>query len=226
MMPDWPELMVSCAASAWGMADGGNQWSGWVSLLSFFRHVAQLPLDYTKWNHYEQAATLGGPRYIHKEFCIVSERPEVLTVDAQNRPHNETGPFCRWRDGSALYAWHGTRVPAWVIEHPGRITADHITREANAEVRRVMLERMGADRYIAAIGAQPVDQSDYGRLYRVEIPDDEPVVMVRLENSTPEPDGTSKEYWLRVPPTITRAREAVAWTFGMDESEYAPAAQS
>jgi hypothetical protein len=50
--------------------------------------------------------------------------------------------------------------------------------------------------------------------------------MVRVKNSTPEPDGTYKEYFLRVPPTIKTAREAVAWTFEMDENEYKPKFES
>ena len=46
--------------------------------------------------------------------------------------------------------------------------------------------------------------------------------MVRVKNSTPEPDGTFKTYRLRVPPWITTTRQAIAWTFGMLEGGYAP----
>ena len=46
---------------------------------------------------------------MHEQFCIVSERPIVLTVDLESRPHNDTGPFCLWRDGTALYAGAGRR---------------------------------------------------------------------------------------------------------------------
>ena len=50
--------------------------------------------------------------------------------------------------------------------------------------------------------------------------------MVEVLNSTPEPDGTRRTYFLRVPPTMRTAREAVAWTFGLDGGEYRPAAES
>ena len=40
--------------------------------------------------------------------------------------------------------------------------------------------------------------------------------------STPEPDGSYKWYCLRVPPEVTTAREAIAWTFGVPEQEYEP----
>ena len=51
---------------------------------------------------------------------------------------------------------------------------------------------------------------------------EEPVVMVEVLNSTPEPDGTQKTYFLRVPPKLRTAREAVAWTFGLSGSQYRP----
>ena len=50
--------------------------------------------------------------------------------------------------------------------------------------------------------------------------------MVEVQNSTPEPDGSIKTYFLRVPPATRTAREAVAWTFGLGAVEYRPAAES
>ncbi|MCV0384784.1 MAG: hypothetical protein K5799_15285 [Erythrobacter sp.] len=52
--------------------------------------------------------------------------------------------------------------------------------------------------------------------------DDEDIVMVEVQNATPEPDGSRKTYFLRVPPTMSTARQAVAWTFGKEAREYAP----
>ena len=227
ILPGHRRAMLECAYRAWRMLNGGNQWSGWVAYLSFFRYVAKLPLDYDKWEHYEKAAEHSGPRFMHAKFCIVSDRPEILLVDEQSRPHCTTGPFCRWRDGSSLYAVHGVRVPWTVVEHRDRITVGQIDREQNVEIRRVMLELYGEARYLQDSGAQPIHTDKYGVLYRKEVPGDEPIVMVRVENSTPEADGkTKKIYWLRVPPTIETAREAVAWTFGVESKDYRPIMES
>ena len=57
---------------------------------------------------------------------------------------------------------------------------------------------------------------------RSDIPDDEPIVMIEVVNRTREPDGSFKRYWVRVPPEMGTAREAVAWTFNMPASQYAP----
>ena len=98
--------------------------------------------------------------------------------------------------------------------------------ERNIEVRRVMMERYGQSRFIIDSGAVKVDSDDYGVLYRKDIPDDEPLVMVKVVNSTPELDGSFKDYFLRVPPTILTPREAVAWTFGKNANEYQPRFQT
>jgi hypothetical protein len=50
--------------------------------------------------------------------------------------------------------------------------------------------------------------------------------MVEVVNATPEPDGTRRVYWLRVPPGTRTAREGVAWTFGLSEDRYRPLRES
>ena len=50
--------------------------------------------------------------------------------------------------------------------------------------------------------------------------------MVEVLNATPEPDGSRKTYYLRVPPGTRTARAAVAWTFGLAADAYAPARET
>ncbi len=102
------------------------------------------------------------------------------------------------------------------------LTPQRIREEENAELRRVMLEHYGYDRYLAESGAEPVQRDETGVLWRIELDGDEPMAMVEVVNSTPEPDGTHRTYWLRVPPRMRTAREGVAWTFGLEEGEYMP----
>ena len=153
---------LQCAAQSSSMRTGGNQWSGWAAFISFFRHIVKLPIDYSKWQHWEAAAIHGGPRYMHKKFCIVSDRPKTLTVDDQNRPHAENGPFCEWRDGTKLWAWHGVRVPGRLIEQPETITVKEIQDEGNEEVRRVMVDLYGPGRYLRDSGARLIDADHEG----------------------------------------------------------------
>ena len=216
------------------MWNGGNQWGQWASFLSFFRHVVKLPIDYSKWAHYETLAEVSSYRIMHAEFCIISDRPEVLTVDAQNRPHNSVGPFCRWRDGSALYAIHGVRVPAWIVEHPERLTVEAIEAEGNAEVRRVMIERYGVTRYVrdAKFDALDADTDPLGQPRRLLRRGD--LTVVELTNSTVDADGARRVYHVPCHPELRpmlaggelgaaqklTALNAVASTYGLTGSEY------
>ena len=200
----YAQFLLSCLNGWSNMWAGGNQWSGHTAYLSFFRHVAKLGLPiYEKFDHWEKVTLHGGPRMMHEDFCIVSDRPEYIKQDSANRPHCETGPFCRWRDGWSLYYWHGVQVNALIIEHPEQITIPMIEKEENAEVRRIMIERYGVPKYITDSGIKPVHSDDFGTLYvKPESGDMPALAVVKVINSTPEPDGSFKDYWLRVNPEL------------------------
>jgi hypothetical protein len=81
----------------------------------------------------------------------------------------------------------------------------------------------GAAAFIRDAGGRRLDHDErFGTLWRRNFVGDEPIVMIEVVNRTPEPDGSFKRYWLRVPPTVRTAREAVAWTFNMPAEQYAP----
>lgn len=158
-------------------------------------------------------------------YWIAKPTVHVEPMDGRRRLHCEDGPALE-SDVENLYFWHGVLVPAFVVVRPDWITVEHVEKEQNAEVRRVMVERMGYERYILESGAKLIHTDETGALYRKEFTDDEPLTVVHVVNSTAEPDGTFKKYMLRVPPDVQTAREAVAWTFGMSVESYRPAVES
>jgi len=124
-------------------------------------------------------------------------------------------------------------VPAFAVVKPEWITVKHIADEENAEVRRVLIERYGLTRYLLDSGAQKIAEDEFGEVYRTELPGDEPLVMVKVINSTPEPDGSRRPYFLRVHPEMrvlgkdglgdpqaVTPLNAVASTFGMTGEQY------
>lgn len=161
-----------------------------------------------------------------EKVAVVCERPVALHRDEAGRLDHGDGPALEFPDGFALCAWRGMPVERAFLEDLRTLTPERIRAEENAELRRVMLEYYGYDRYLADSGAQPVHRDETGVLWRIELDDDEPVVMVEVVNSTPEPDGTHRTYWLRVPPTTRTAREGVAWTFGLEAGVYEPLRQT
>ena len=144
---------------------------------------------------------------------------EVARAGGRRRLHS-ADTAALGSDIEPLYFWHGVMVPALVVLRPDGITTEHIQQEENTEVRRVMIERFGAERYVRESGAQRVQADDYGELYRVPRPDDSDLVMVRCWNSTPEPDGVHREFWLRVHPDSQTAHEGLARMHGLATKHY------
>ncbi len=158
----------------------------------------------------------------YERVVVMTERPRAIHRDNLGRLHHGDGPALSYSDGWSLYAWRGMPIPPRVAARLPHLTVEEIRDEENAEVRRVMLEHFGFDRYLKDSGAKELHRDDCGILWRVNMPNDEPLVMVEVINSTPEPDGTSRTYFLRVPPDTRTARGGVAWTFGLTEEEYHP----
>lgn len=173
-----------------------------------------------------EVARSAGWWWPYENAVVLCERPTRLLRDEAGRLHSGDGPACEFPDGFALHAWSGMPMPAELFAQLPALTPERIRAEENAEVRRVMLEFFGYERYLAESGARPEHRDETGILWRVELADDEDVVMVEVVNSTAEPDGTFRTYWLRVPPATRTARAGVAWTFGLDEAGYQPMRQT
>jgi hypothetical protein len=109
-----------------------------------------------------------------------------------------------------------------VIRAPERLTREDWSDARNIEVRRVIQERMGA-RFIAELGGAVLDEGLRGILYEVDLRGDPERVAryVQVRDAS-----TQREYYLRVPPQIRTADEAVAWTFGLAAGEYRPMQES
>jgi len=159
-------------------------------------------------------------------ICLICDVPKSIAFDDQRRLHNTTGPALVYPDETELYFWHATPIPAWIVNQPELITVEKIYGEKNIEIRRIMIEQYGESKYLLETGATVVSEDECGILYRKDLDFDDPIVMVKVLNSTLEPDGERRTYFLRVPPEVRSAREAVAWTFGLGADEYRPVFES
>ncbi len=122
--------------------------------------------------------------------------------------------------------WNGVAISRRVAFHPETLSTAEILAERNAEVRRVMIERYGYDRFLENAQAQELDRDrDRGgerRLLRIEMPDDEPLVCVAVRCPS-----TQHQFVLRVPPNMTSCHQAIAWTAGFDDPKlYKPSVET
>ena len=215
-----PVRWVVDAGAGWSAARSAAESAAWSAAESATcQHCAGIWLPFV--DAFEAGLWLF---WILDKEVIAVPRP-VLCLEG-DRLHCADGPAVWWPHGQRFFFWRGVQVHADVILHPEQLTVKRIQEERNAEVRRVCLERYGWGRYLLDSGAQVVHADEFGTLYSTDLPDDEPLVMVSVVNSTAEPDGSFKPYLLRVPPTMTTAREAVAWTFGVTATQYAPSLET
>lgn len=100
--------------------------------------------------------------YIHmSDTVFIRDNPAEIHVDAQGNMHNESGPAVLWRDGTAEWRIGGHEVTEKIVMHPESITVEEIKSESNAEVRRIMIDRFGLERYVEACGATVLDEDTY-----------------------------------------------------------------
>lgn len=210
--------------SGWGW-----WWHTEVSLLAL-NYVGAMQLkkpDVLEWSGPVFDAFLAGAWVVYwtEDTIFWTAKPTVhmeKTADGR-RFHNESYAALE-SDIENLYFWHGVLVPAFVVTKPEWITADMALKEENAEVRRVMIERMGMERFISESGAELIHRHERGELFSIDLPGDPERVLRSVRVKDP---STGREYFLRVPPTIKRADDAVAWTFGFDLAKnYRPVAES
>ncbi len=164
--------------------------------------------------------------------AVLCGPPEYIHRDAEGRLHDAEGPAIRWRDGYTLHAWHGVRVPGKIIEAPEQLTRGDLLKETNAEVRRVMMERLGSDRFAEMLDLVEIHREEYGHpemrqtviLLRTKDPD--PVAGEHIQFVRVVCPSTGRVYHLCVPPTIEDALSGVAWTFSKARDDYAPAIEA
>ena len=183
----------------------------------------------------------------YEGFCFVSERPIRCAIDEQRRLHHESLAAMEFKDGWKVYSYHGVTLPPNVIESPETITIKQIRDEQNAEVRRVMIERLGWDRFcseakmrvvhtdtlVSHFPSLPVSETVHADMRAITKYRKGKEVAELLESDEFKDFGdlplkfvrvidpsTGDSYILRVWPQNKRAYEAVAMTFGMTESQY------
>ncbi|WNV87261.1 DUF6745 domain-containing protein [Umezawaea sp. Da 62-37] len=165
--------------------------------------------------------------------CVIAERPTTVHTEpvagsehGETRLHSARGPAVVFPDGWAIHSWHGTTVPAWVVDTP---TVDLIGAEPNVEVRRCAIENLGWARFIAEAGLTLVGRAQDpgnpgGELSLYDLPYEQWGRTSRLllaVNGSLERDGTRRRYGLRVPPWFDDPIDAAAWTYGLVGSQYA-----
>lgn len=182
--------------------------------------------------------------YMSKEFPFTSGEV-IRKVNELGRLHSDTEPAWRsatritwYKDGkkhgidadiygSLFYYYEGIRIPVkfyQAMSNPDLLSVNDVLSHPNAECRYVGIKIIGHDRIRESENCKLVDSClrTGMELFSIDGIFSEAVFFLKVINSTAELDGSFKNYYLCVPPTMMSCREAVAWTFRMSADEYAP----
>ena len=153
----------------------------------------------------------------YDDICFISERHDALHLDEAGLLHCGTGPALSYRDGFCVYEWHGISYPSeWAYNKPSAATA---LSWNNLEKRRVVWAMIGWPSILEQLNAVTISKDknpEIGELMQAEIPG------VGLEKFLRVTCGTGRKFVLPVPPEMTTARQANAWTWGMESDQYKP----
>jgi len=207
--------------------------SPWTALADLFYRTDLLPSikeDFPRWREFMLSGIWDCT--LMDRAAIVCTRPKEVHMDPQSRLHNLEGPALRWADDVKHFYIAGVSMPAGYFLNPEKeLTVKAILDQSNVEVRKGMIQLFGLERFLAATNAVKLDedtdeQGMLRRLFRFEAgTDSDGETTVQLHWCVVEVECPSKhdKHYLWVHPDMTRCSQAVAWTFGIEVPDYAPA---
>ena len=148
----------------------------------------------------------------------------LVRIDKHNRFHSLAEPAIRWKNGEEFYCIAGVEIEKekWNKIQQKTLSKEDILHEPNAEVRRIMMEQLGNQRFVEICHPTTIHEDEYGKLLKIELKSDEPWIGIRVQDAS-----VDKKYILRVPPAMKTCHEAIAWTFGFNDSKnYIPIEQA
>jgi hypothetical protein len=122
--------------------------------------------------------------------------------------------------------WRGVQVSDRIAFAPNLITGQEILKTENIEIRRVLIERFGYERFLEQVGGVIRDRdTDAGgdrQLICIAFDDDEPLMLLKVICPS-----TQHLHVLRVPPSMRSCHQAAAWVAGFDNpGQYNPAIEA
>jgi len=134
-----------------GQAVYGSHEAPWLAFYEFFMRHFDLA---KKANGLMAVAKACGWVWPFAGCAIITDRPAIISMDDQNRLHRADGPAIEYRDGFAVHAWHGVRIPSEWIDTPEALDAKSAVTWPNVEQRRAAIEILGWNRVLDALEAK------------------------------------------------------------------------
>lgn len=186
--------------------------------------------------------------YMEKEFPftksgIVELRNEIGNLHSDTEPAWRSPTRIMWykdgrkhgidadKHGTITYYYENIRIPPkfhQAVSNPDLLTVEEVLSHENTECRYVGIKIIGHEKIRSNKNCKLIDACDKTgmELFSITGIFTEPILYLKVINSTMEADGSYKNYYLCVPPTMKTCKESVAWTFRMEEKDYQPSQET
>lgn len=142
-----------------------NWWYGqhnasWIGYYTYCKDVFKIELGNEKL-FYVLSDIVKNSHWIlpYDTFCFMSERPLEIHINTQNQLHRDGGAAIRYKDGFSIWVLNNVRVTREIAETPfNKLDAHLLVKEGNAEVRREISKKIGAERICKDLNAKELER--------------------------------------------------------------------
>lgn len=193
-----------------------EEWAAYGSAFDFVVSVLEYFHTEETWNIFKSLVKDCGLIFPFQEVAIICDRPTKISFNNQSQLHAEDTPAIQFSDGYSVYAYNGVIVPE-NYGAPSEWKASWLLSEANAEIRRALIQRIGYECICHELEAIELDSwREYTLLKINQRIDVEPVHLLKMICPS-----TENIHILRVPPSIVSARDAICWiNWGTDPEDF------
>jgi hypothetical protein len=192
----------------------GQHDAHWLAFYDFFKEVCALSEQTEQIDVLLEIAQSSGWYLPHEHICWISERHHRVCLNSRGQIHSHDGMAVQYPDGWGVWAWNGVRVNEQIILHPDSLTTEQIAKEQNAQVRQVMVERLGVERVCQMFNAKSLDSHGQYQLLALDLGDGRVRPYLKMRNP-------SIGVWHveGVHPNCRTVQEALNWRNGLTDDQ-------
>ena len=164
----WDQIRAQVWEQVWRAGYGSHD-ANWLGFFEFFKQELNFEIC-DKLTPLMKLAEHCGWWWPFKGAVILTEKPNSIHRDQENRLHSMTEAALSYPDGWRVYAIHGVRVPEKYILTPAdKINPEEVMKESNAEIRMAVIRKCGFAHFKNNLKHKVISASNGNELIEFEL---------------------------------------------------------
>lgn len=222
----WDSVWASLEAFA-GDSGYGQHDANWLALYDFFKEVCGLKKETEKLSGLWKVSQNAGWYLPHENICWISERHNILHINASGKLHSEREMAVAYPDGWGTYALDGVRFQRelWEKIVNKTLSSNEAIKLTNVEQRIIAMKYLGGEKALKELGGEMFSKDEYGELWRLKEKDAVGEPYVYFIDTDP---SKNEKVYLRIYPECKTPQEAMAQAYKLQlfGIEYKPSVRT